>query len=300
MDRLDAIRLFLRVVECGSFSAAAKEAGVGQSAVSKQIAALESRFNSQLLKRSSRGLALTDAGKAFYDGALRLREEFDQLEANVSYGQAEAAGTLRIAVAPVFGRYYIVPRLPALLERYPALNVELLVSDRHVDLIEENIDLAIRHGELRDSALIQRKLADSPLVTLASSAYLAKHGMPATPADLDQHTCIGFNGGRGVHPWHFINGDGARITHLPQGRFRSNDGEQQRVAALCGLGIAQFPMWLTCGDISSGALVPILQAFTVGSLPISALFATRQVASSKVRVFVDYLQETLNEDLPVI
>lgn len=300
MDRLDAIRLFLRVVESGSFSAAAKEIGIGQSAVSKQIAALESKFNSQLLQRSSRGLSLTEAGKVFYNGAIRLRDEFEQLESSVQYRQAEAVGTLRIAVAPVFGRFYIVPRLAALLERYPALNVELLVSERQVDLIEENIDIAIRHGELHDSSLTQRKLADSPLITVASPAYLRKNGVPASPADLCDHACISFNGSRRVHPWRFINEQGAPITHLPQGRFRSNDGEQQRSAVLSGLGIAQLPAWLACGELASGAMEPILRKFSTGTHPISAIFATRQMTSRKIRVFVDYLLATLQEDLPVV
>ncbi len=298
MDRLDAIRLFMRVVECESFSAAAKEAGVGQSAVSKQIAALESQFNHQLLKRSSRGIALTDAGKEFYDGALRLLDEFDQLESSVKYGADEAAGTLRISVAPVFGRFYIVPRLPALFERYPALNIELHVSERHIDLIEENIDLAIRHGELQDSALTQRKLVESPLITVGSPSYLARHGAPTSPAELGKHQCIVFNGGRGVHPWHFLDEQGKPITYIPQGRFRSNDGEQQRAAALSGMGITQLPAWLAGPDLASGALVPMLREFTRGSMPVSAVFATRQMANSKVRVFVAYLMETLKIDLP--
>ncbi|MXP51982.1 LysR family transcriptional regulator [Pantoea sp. Seng] len=299
MDRLDAIRLFLRVVECGSFSAAAKEAGIGQSAVSKQIAALEKQFNHPLLKRSSRGIALTDAGRTFYDGALRLRDEFDQLELNVKYGADEPAGTLRISVAPVFGRFYIVPRLPALLARYPALNLELRVSERHVDLIEENIDVAIRHGELQDSALTQRKLADSPLITVASPDYLAKYGVPASPAELSEHQCISFNAGRGIHPWRFVDGHGKAFTLMPQGRFQSNDGEQQRAAALAGLGITQFPAWLAGPDLASGALVPVLREFAVGSMPVSAVFATKQTANSKVRVFVEYMLGTLDEDLPL-
>ncbi|UHM90521.1 LysR family transcriptional regulator [Rahnella victoriana] len=298
MDRLDAIRLFMRVVECESFSAAAKEAGIGQSAVSKQIAALENQFNHQLLKRSSRGIALTDAGKEFYDGALRLLDEYDQLESSVKYGADEAAGTLRISVAPVFGRFYIVPRLPALFERYPALNIELRVSERHIDLIEENIDIAIRHGELQDSALTQRKLAESPLITVGSPDYLARHGAPSSPAELGKHQCIVFNGGRGVHPWHFLDEQGKPIIHIPQGRFRSNDGEQQRAAALSGMGIAQIPAWLAGPDLASGALVPLLREFTRGAMPVSAVFATRQMANSKVRVFVAYLMETLKIDLP--
>lgn len=300
MDRLDAIRLFLRVVECGSFSAAAKEAGVGQSAVSKQIAALESQFNHQLLKRSSRGIALTEAGKAFYDGALRLRDEFEQLETRVKYGADEASGTLRISVAPVFGRFYIIPRLPALLERYPALNIELRVSERHVDLIEENIDVAIRHGELQDSALTQRKLSDSPLITVASPAYIARCGEPTSPAELSEHQCIAFNGGRGVHPWHFMDGQGKALTLMPQGRFQSNDGEQQRAAALAGLGITQIPAWIAGTDLASGALVPVLKEFATGTMPVSAVFATKQMANSKVRVFVEYLLGTLREDLPLV
>jgi DNA-binding transcriptional LysR family regulator len=126
------------------------------------------------------------------------------------------------------GLFYILPRLLALLASYPALNVELRASERHVDLIEENINVAIRHGELQDSELTQRKLADSPLITVASTDYLAKYGVPTSPADVSEHQCISFNAGRGMHPWRFVDEHGKAIMLMPQGRFQSNDGEQLR------------------------------------------------------------------------
>ena len=122
--------------------------------------------------------------------------------------------------------------------------------------------------------------------------------MPASPAELSEHLCIAFNAGRGMHPWRFVDGHGKAFTLLPQGRFQSNDGEQQRAAALAGLGITQFPTWLAGPDLASGALVPVLREFAVGSMPVSAVFATKQMANSKVRVFVEYLLGTLGEDLP--
>ncbi|WP_072017037.1 substrate binding domain-containing protein [Enterobacter cancerogenus] len=134
----------------------------------------------------------------------------------------------------------IVPSLPAPLAQYPELNVVNPVSRRHVNLIEKNLDVAIHHSELQNSSLTQRKLADSPLLTVASPDYLAKYGVPASPADLSKHQCIAFNAGRGMHPWRFMDQHGKAITLMPQGRFQSNDGEQQWAAALAGLGLRSF------------------------------------------------------------
>lgn len=183
MDRLDAMRLFVRVVERGSFSAVARETGVGQSAVSKQIAALEAHLGAQLMRRTSRSMTLTDAGHIFYESALRLVDEFEAAESLIGRGQSAPSGLIRVTVAPVFGRLYIVPRLPEFFARYPDISVELTGSGRNINLIEEGVDLAIRNGELVDSNMIVRRIAMAPFATVGTPAYFAIRGEPQTPAD---------------------------------------------------------------------------------------------------------------------
>lgn len=297
MDRMDAIRLFIRVVETGSFSMAAKEAGVGQSVVSKQIDALESRLRTRLLNRSSRSLALSEPGRVFYEGCLRLTDDLTALEAEVRRGQSEPSGVLRVAVAPLFGRLYIVPHLPVFFARFPAIQVELVASERHVNMIEENIDLAIRHGVLADSSMAVRALAQSPLVTVASRDYLKHHGMPEHPSDLDRHIGLTFTDGGTHHAWVFAQADGSTFTHQPRGPFRTNDDDQLRDAALAGLGIAQLPAWIVRSELAQGRLQPILRSFAVDAVSISALYPTKRRLNAKLDVFLDFLAQRLAQDL---
>ncbi len=190
MDRLAAIRMFVRVVQSGSFSAVAREAGVGQPAVSKQITALEAHLGAQLLRRTSRSQSLTEAGQDFYESAVRLIDDLEAAESRVGRGQSAPSGLIRVTVAPVFGRLYIVPRLQEFFARYPDIIVECVVTDRTVNLVEEGVDLAIHNGELKDSTLIARKIARTPVITVASPPYLKKHGEPASPSELERHQCI--------------------------------------------------------------------------------------------------------------
>ncbi len=192
VDRIEAMRMFARVVERGSFSAVARETGLGQPAVSKQVAALEARLGAQLLRRTSRSLSLTEAGQDFYESAVRLLGELEAAEARVGRGQTAPSGLIRVTVAPVFGELHVVPRLAAFFTRYPDIAVEIVVSDRAVDLVAEGIDLAIHNGELRDSTLVARRIAATPVITVASPAYLAANGEPASPGELDGHRCILF------------------------------------------------------------------------------------------------------------
>lgn len=297
MDRLDAIRLFIRVIERGSFSAAAREAGTGQSVVSKQIAALEAQLGAQLLLRTSRSLRMTETGQRFYESALRLVDDYAALEALARDAQAAPSGLVRIAVAPVFGRLYIVPHLPAFFERFPGIRVEMFASDRYVNMIEEGIDLAIRHGDLADSTLTARRLASSPFVTVATPTYLERRGVPAAPADLARHACIVFTGREEVRPWSYRGGDGAKLLHRPDGSFRTNDGEQIRAAVLSHFGIANLPAWLVMPELASGELTPVLQGYEMETTAISAVYASRRGLTAKVRIFIDFLVETLDRHL---
>ncbi|AJK46436.1 LysR family transcriptional regulator [Burkholderia plantarii] len=275
--------LFVRVVESGSFSAAAKEAGIGQSAASKQVALLEAWLGAQLLNRSSRTLSLTEAGRVFHESGLRMLDELAGLETQLSRGRTEPSGLLRVAVAPLFGSLYVVPHLPVFFERFPNVRVELVASERHINLIEENIDLAIRHGDLPDSSMTMQGLAESRLATMASPAYLARRGEPRQPAELAGHACLVFTGGGEAHAWTFRKAKGSPLVHRPDGPFRANDGEQLRVALLAHLGIAQVrPGWWHASWRRARC----------------ALYPARRRRNARLDVFVAHLAQTLALDLP--
>jgi DNA-binding transcriptional LysR family regulator len=293
LDRLEAMRLFVRVVECGSFSAVAREAGVGQPAVSKQIAALEAHLGAPLVLRSSRRITVTQAGQTFYESAVRLVQDLEAAESSVGKGQSSPAGLVRLTAAPVLGRLHVVPLLPRFLERYPDIVVELSASERHVDLIGEGIDLAVRHGPLEDSALTARRVASAHFVTAATPAYFAAHGRPTRPADLDTHACIAYAPRREVRPWRFLAADGSAILHHPKARVRTGDAEQIRAAVLCGLGIAHGPSWLFAPEIASGEVVTVLRRYQPEPQPISLVHPAGRRPTAKVQVLMDYLAQAL-------
>ena len=295
MDRLDAIRVFLRVAETGSFSAAAREAGLGQPAVSKQIAALEAHLGAQLLRRTSRSLALTEAGEGFYEACLRLIADLDTAESLVGRGRLLPSGLVRVSVAPVFGRLYVTPLLPNFLARYPDVSVEITASRRAVDLVEDGVDVAVRNGALPNSTLVARTLGASPVVTVASPAYLAARGEPVTPADLDRHDAIVFVARGEVRPWTFAAPGGPLLLH-PRGRFRTGDAEQTRAAVLAGLGLAQSPVWLFAPDLASGAVRPVLRGSEPPPIPISLVRPADRRLPARVRVFIDMVAGELVRD----
>lgn len=288
MDQIAAIRTFVRVVESGSFSAVAREAGVGQPAISKQVTALEAHLGAQLLRRTSRSLSLTEAGQDFYEAAVRLVDDLEAAEQRVGRGQSAPSGLLRLTVPPVLGRLHIVPRLPAFFARYPDITVDAMVTDRVVNLVEEGIDLGIHSGALRDSSLVARKIATTPVVTVASPAYLRTHGEPATPAALDGHRCVIFAPQGAPRPWGFQGRSGA-FAYRPKGSFRTNDAEQIRAAVLCDLGLAHTPAWVFTPEIASGAVRVVLRDHEPAPLPINAVHAADRRLPAKVRVFIDFL-----------
>jgi LysR family transcriptional regulator, regulator for bpeEF and oprC len=295
MDRMDAISLFVRVVERGSFSAVARTLGVGQPAVSKQIAALEAHLGAQLLQRTSRSLTLTEAGRDFYESGVRLLGELEAAESRVGRGRIAPSGLVRATMAPVFGRLYVVPRLHEFFGRYPDVAVDIVVADRLMNLVEEGIDLGVHNGELSDSSLIASKIAQTPVVTVATPAYLAAHGEPATPADLERHACVIYAPQGAPRVWGFAGPFGP-IAYQPKGAFRTNDAEQIRAAVLADLGLAHTPGWLFASEIALGAVQPVLTAFEPARLSISAVRPGGRFLASKVRVFIDFLAEIFAEE----
>jgi LysR family transcriptional regulator for bpeEF and oprC len=295
MDQIAAMRMFVRVVESGSFSAVAREAGVGQPGVSKQISALEAHLGAQLLRRTSRSLSVTEAGQDFYESAVRLIGDLEAAESQVGRGQNSPSGLLRVTVAPVFGHLYIVPRLHEFFLQFPDIVLEFVVTDRSINLIEEGIDLAIHNGELKDSTLISQRIATTPVITVASHAYLEAHGEPISPGDLDKHRCIIFAPQGAPRPWRFAGNTGD-IVYRPKGNFRTNDADQIRAAVLANLGLAHTPGWLFAREIASNAVRAVLHDHEPARLSISAVHPAGRRLATKVRIFIEFLTRILAEE----
>ncbi len=291
VDRFTSLLLFTRIVESGSLSAAARDARLSQPTVSKQLAELETRLGAQLLHRTTRQLSVTDAGTAFYTRAKRILAELDEAEAEAADRHGSARGTLRVGAPVAFGRLHLMPALPGFLRRHPGLAVDLTMSDRFTDLVEDGADVVIRIGKLSDMSLIARHLGRSARVTVASPDYLATHDGPRGVQDLPQHHCIVYTLLATGSEWHFTGPFGPEAVRV-QGPFRANNADAVRLAALAGLGIAVVPTWLVADDIAAGTLRPILPDWTPAALDVSALYAPSPRVASKIRMFVDHLVAT--------
>ncbi|WP_372088724.1 LysR family transcriptional regulator [Tistrella mobilis] len=295
MDRLDSMRIFVRVVESGSFSQAARDLNISQPTVSKQLAALEARLGTQLVARSSRALAVTPAGQDYYEATVRILQDLDSAEERVLEGQTAPSGLVRVTLSPAFGRMFVIPRLLDFRNRFPDVAIEMEVSGRHVDLIEEGIDVAIRIGRLSDSALIARHIGDMRMITLASVGYLDQHGTPQTLDELHSHERISYVYKGDIMGWGF-DIDGRQVTVEGGGAFRTNDAEHVRGAVLAGLGIAHHASWLFTDVLASGEVVRILRQHAPPPFPINAVTAAGRRMPSRVRHFIDFLAAICAEE----
>jgi len=280
--------MFVRVVESGSFSQAARDLNVSQPTVSKQLAALEARLRTRLLARNSRALAVTSAGQEYYEATVRILQDLDSMEERVLEGQSAPSGLVRVTLPPAFGRMFVIPRLADFRNCFPEVAIEMEVSGRHVDLIEEGIDVAIRIGRLSDSALIARRIGDMRMITLASKEYLAQNGTPTTLDDLRHHERISYVYQGDLVDWGFQT-DGRQVTVNGGGAFRTNDAEHVRGAVLAGLGISQHASWLFTDALASGEVVQILDQHAPPPFPINAVTAAGRRMPSRVRKFIDFL-----------
>ncbi|SEP62048.1 transcriptional regulator, LysR family [Devosia sp. YR412] len=290
MDRLSALQLFVRVVDSGSFSQAARDLGVGQPTVSKQIAALEERLGAQLLSRTTRGLRPTASGLDFYDAAQRVLRDLAEAEGSVSSGNEQTSGMVRVAVPPMLASLLIVPRLLDFYARFPAISIELVVSERHSDLVQEGIDLAVRIGRMSNSGLVARKIGSLDFATVVSPDYLATNGVPRTPEDLHRHHLIAHRYLGASVSWTFGDDDEHAIT--PTGRFSSNNPADMVVAVVAGLGIAQGPRRLFEAEIGSARLVEILADRRSPARPIYAVHAVDRVPR-RARIVSDFIASCL-------
>jgi DNA-binding transcriptional LysR family regulator len=296
MDRLRLMETFCRVVESGSFSAVAREEMTTQSAISKQVQALEARLGAKLLVRSTRSHSLTEAGQLYYDRCRQVLEMLEEARIEVQRAEHDISGMLRVSAPAAFGRQHIVPRLQDFYARYPNLKIDLLLDDSFVDLVAAGVDVAFRVGELKDSRLVARRIGTAHRAALASDAYLARHGEPQHPGELAQHQCLVYTGLATPNEWTFLDEDGAPLAVKVNGRFQSNSSEAMRQAVCEGLGISYSTLWIYGADIRAGRVRPILTRFRLPPLPLNVVFQPARRPSLKVNRFVAYFAEAFARD----
>ena len=289
MDRLTAMQIFVRIVEVGSLSAAARDHGLSQPSVSRQLRSLERSLGARLLNRSTRHLVLTETGRQYYEDCRRILGDIAAAESNVGALQATLTGTLRVNTSVALGELYIVPIACRFQNLHPELTVDLTLNERFVDLVEEGIDIAIRFGALRDENIVARRLGSTRRVTVATPAYLRRHGTPETPADLAKHNCILFNYPPNTE-WTYSGPRGEDKVKV-KGRFRANNGQAIRTAILAGLGIAWIPETLIFDQMKAGAVKLLLTDYSMAPLDVHALYLPAPYVPAKARAFVDFLQE---------
>lgn len=292
MDKLNAMAIFVRVIERGSFSAVARELQTTQPTISKVLGALESELGGKLISRSTRQLSLTDEGQRYYNHCRQILAAVDAAEHSFQSGKESVAGPLRIGSSVSFGRLHIASRLAGFLEQYPQVQVDLQLNDHPQDLVAEGLDVTLRIGELRDSGLIARPIGTTHRVTIASPAYLARHPLPQTPHDLAAHNCLLFSLLSSQNQWIYEK-DGARHSVRIKGNAQSNNSEAVREMVLAGLGIALSPLWLFYDDLKAGRVLALLTDYTPLALPIHAVLAPNRRQSARVKAFVDYMAQAL-------
>jgi len=287
---------FVRVVDSGSFSEAARQMGTTKANVSKQVANLEKNLRARLLNRSTRKLGLTEAGSAIYQHALRMLEEARALEATAAGLQTGPGGTLRVSASMAFGTACLAGLLPAFMERYPDIRVVLSLTDRYVDLVEENIDVALRLASRIDTvSVVARPIAGIRYVLVAAPAYLAQHGTPERIEDVQGHRCLTFGGSGAPVTWQFASADGV-VSVKVDSALAANSSVALHLAMLRGGGIALLPTYVVGEDLRSGAAVQVLPALAPQGYSGDQLYAVyleNRFLPPKVRVFIDYLLETI-------
>ncbi|MGS4883431.1 LysR family transcriptional regulator [Roseibium sp. MB-4] len=294
MDRFAALKAFCTVVEEDGFAPAARRMGQATSSLTRQVNALEESLGTQLLNRSTRSVTLTDAGGGYYDQAVLILEALDEANKSVSEAGEGPRGHLRVSLPVVFSSLHIAPAIGPFLRRFPDIKLELELSDKLVNLVEDRIDVAIRIGILETGSLIARKLAPNRRLVCASPDYLAERGVPRHPEDLLAHNCLCFRFADGDRTWRFETA-AERLSVKVHGTMVADNSEMLRQAAVGGAGLLMMPSWLLGDDLTAGRLVPVLESWTAGhrdvETAIHAVYLPNRKTSKKVRAFVDHLMD---------
>jgi DNA-binding transcriptional LysR family regulator len=291
MDRLAAMTTFVRVVDTGSLSGAARSIPTSLTSVSRQIAALEEHYATPLIVRTTRSLSLTDDGRLLYERAKAVLAEMKDIETSLSSKRREPSGRLRVSAPTLMGRLLIAPLLPEFLRRYPAISIDLLLLDRAVDMIEEDIHRALRVGRLPHSQFIARKLGEIAMIVCAAPDYLQRRGVPQAPSELSEHDCLLFSDTPGSAEWRFAKDGKLKCKVRLSGSLWINSLDALVSAAKDGAGIVRVPSWQVAQDVAAGRLRPILTNYAPPPTPIHLLFPPSRVGSLKTRLFADYLVE---------
>ncbi|MBB3656959.1 DNA-binding transcriptional LysR family regulator [Rhizobium sp. BK650] len=292
MDSLSSLSAFVHAAERQSYVAAARVAGVSPSAIAKSISRLEARLGVRLFNRTTRNISLTEEGAVFYERCKRIIDDLEDAEASLIESRKRPRGRLRVSVPHIVGRHLLMPILPAFVERYPEIELDIDFEDRVADLVAEGLDVAVRSGELADTSLIARRLGEQHFVVCGSPGYFDRRKVPMVPADLAEHACIHFKyptSGR-LAPWAFAPHDEKLI--LPRSLTFNNTDAGLR-AALDGLGIAHLPIYVAAAHIRRGSLVPVLTSYMVAFGSLSLVWPSNRQLSPKVRAFVDFVAQRL-------
>ena len=291
MDLLTMMRVFINVADKGSLAKAGKELNFSPSVMSKNISGLEDRLGARLLNRTTRSVSLTEVGQAYLDRARRVIGDVEEAEAAVSNVIKAPRGHLRITAPSTFSYRHIAPHLPVFRKKFPEVEVEMIVSDTELNLVENNIDLAIRIAVMKDSALIARKIASNPRTLVASPKYLEKNKKISHPNDLDAHDIISFQNGSPYNEWHF-NIDGKPKVYIAKGMLQLNHGDAILRSCINGGGLAVLSRFVVGRHIASGKLISLLDQYLQEDIPIYAVYPSGKHLSLKVRAFLDFLIET--------
>lgn len=298
MDRIDLFRTFARVVECASFTRAADTLGMPRSSVSAAIIDLEARVGARLLHRTTRKVSPTQDGIAFYERCLRLIADVEETESLFRQTVAQPSGKLRIDVPGRIGRLIIAPALPDFLELHPHITIDLGVTDRAVNLVEDSVDCVLRVGPLSDSGMIARKIGDLPLINVATPDYLTRHGTPRAPVDLGDHWAVKYaspSSGR-IEDWEWIE-DGTLCTTSIHSRVTVNSAEAYIACCLAGLGLIQIPAYDVKWHLDAGELVEVMPEYRAEPMPMTLLYPHRQHLSRRLQVFADWLEQLLKREI---
>lgn len=299
MDRIDLFRVFARVVECSSFTRAADMLGLPRSSVSAAVIELEERVGARLLYRTTRKVSPTQDGAAFYERCLRVIADVEEAEGLFQQRGAKPSGKLKVDVPGRIGRLIVAPALPAFLDAYPDIDIDLGVTDRTVNLIEDSVDCVLRVGPLSDSGLIARPIGKLQLINVASPDYLARHGTPQTPNDLKiDHVVVNYaspSTGR-IEPWEWLEADALHGIAMP-GRVTVNSAEAYIACCLAGLGLIQIPAYDVQGHLKKGELTEVMPGYRAEPMAMTLLYPHRRHLSRRVQVFADWLENLLKQQV---
>jgi len=302
MDRFDAMQAFARVVETGSFTKAADTLHMSRTSVTQLIQQLEARLRVRLLNRTTRKLNLTADGAAYYERVVRLLADMDDAETSLSSAAALPRGRLRVDVPSPLARLLLIPALPDFHARYPDIQIDLGVSDRMVDLIDENVDCVVRGGELTDQSLMARRVADLPLGVFAAPAYLERAGVPRHPRDLEdgQQRIVGYLWARTGKPLSYsLHKDGEVVQVHGRPVLTVDDGNAYLAAGIAGMGVLWLPRYMAEGAVARGALVELFAGWSMETMPLFVAFPPNRHVSAKLRVFIDWIVELMARHAPV-